>query len=91
MYRGGDCPGVDVLEECPQKRTVKLKPENQIVVDFFFLTQSGLIAGDGGFNYSAIRETMDFLGIDETERFYFFDRCLILINIIKKIRQEQRR
>ena len=88
MLGGKDCPGLEVIEECPQKRCVKLKPENRIVWDFFQLASAGILTGDGGFNYSAIRETMDMVGMEEIERPYFFDRCLILINVIKNIRQE---
>jgi len=81
------CPGIDHVDECPTKEVQKLLPANQRAVEFFYRMLPGLQNGMGGWDYGAIREVFDAYRVSKGERPVLFDKCLVMIEAIKRTRE----
>lgn len=67
-----------------------MAPENERFVFLLWKILPGLCDGYGGFNYDAISFVLDRYGVPEGQQPIIIDRCLVIINAIQEIREEER-
>jgi len=84
------CQGIEYVDKCPRGNVPKLLDENREFWALFEKILPGLCNGKGGFDYRAIDIVFDSYRTPRAIRHIHFDKCLIVIEAIQKIREEER-
>jgi hypothetical protein len=86
-----NCPGIDALDKCPYDRVIKLNAENEEFEPFLHRILPGLCRPDGSFDYGAITNIFDIYELEGEARQFLFDKCLIMMGVIREMREKQRK
>ncbi len=87
---GKKCAGIEDLPECPRGRTYRISEENEEFRFLFDRMAPALCRPDGSFDYSAIANVFEIYGITGKAREFMFDKCLIMIGLIREVREKNR-
>ena len=89
-FRDIKCRGIENVDECPTGEVARLSEENRKFWHLFIKMLPGLCTAEGGFDFRAIDFVFETYRVPEGQRFILLDRCIIVIDVIKEIRQRLR-
>jgi hypothetical protein len=85
-----ECRGIDYVPICPTGKVPKLSQTNQDFLRIFDRILPGLMRGNDGYDYEAIRIVFDLCGISKHRRAIYLDQCLAVMGVIHRIRKNNR-
>ena len=87
------CNGIETVDECKRatQKVPKLLKDNEEFVFLLYKVLPVLCDGFGGFKHDAIEYLMDMHKVPEGQRPIIFDRFLIVIDVIREVREKERK
>ena len=84
-----ECDGIDTVAECKREhdRVPKLSEENERFRFLLLKILPGLCDPFGGFKFEAIDYVLQKYGVPEEQHSIVHDKCLIVIDVIREIRE----
>jgi len=84
-----ECQGIEHVDKCPTGKVKTLDPRLECFLWHFHRIWPGLMQGDGGYNYDAIKYVFDLYEVPPGVRKIWHDRIIIIISVINSIRAEK--
>lgn len=89
-FRDIRCRGIEHADECPTGEVARLSEENRKFWHLFMRMFHGLCTAEGGFDFKAIDFVFETYRVPEYQRAILHDRCIIVIDVIREIRERLR-